>query len=468
MPFKISCIALCLFCVFSLKAQEMKYLGFLDLDRDKYSLIGQFDSLLLIYRSSNSKHYIEAIGTDFKNSKKTELEIPKGHFHFFRIINDRTSFSIVYCLQHKGKTEIRLKKLSPDAAEVFDTLVLNYPGQVHIADIETVLSENRKQMLIYDFQNDNTLSWATFDLENLRVGNQKYLNEDELLLKLEEAIVSDAADVFFLIAENSRYRRRNNNIKFKTFKAEGKNYENTCLLAGIYLESLKFKYDEVNKRISGAALYSDKGYGAKGILSFKAIIPENFTFSVIPFGDILQTNLEGGKNKKNNGVEHLKIIELILRRDGGFIVVSEQYVRYEYQMPTSFRNDFPTNRQVEFYYDNILVSSIHPDGSIHWNTVLYKNQKSENDEGRYSSYFLMKNPRGLKLIFNDEINWTSAVYEYELMPDGSQQRRRIFPDEAIEKKDILPEFRKAIQISAKKLIFVQQKNNKLHFGAISY
>ena len=35
-------------------------------------------------------------------------------------------------------------------------------------------------------------------------------------------------------------------------------------------------------------------------------------------------------------------------------------------------------------------------------------------------------------------------------------------------KDILPEFRKAIQISANKLIFVQQKNSKLHFGVISY
>jgi hypothetical protein len=254
----------------------------------------------------------------------------------------------------------------------------------------------------------------------------------------------------------------------KSFTAAGKNYENICLLPGIYLESLKFKYDEVNGRLSGAALYSEKGYGAKGILSFKAIVPDVFTFSQIPFADTLQTNLKGGKNKRNNGVENLRINELILRRDGGFIAISEQYVRYEYQMPANFRNDFPTNRQVEFYYDNILVSSFHPDGAVHWNTVLYKNQKSENDEGRYSSYFLMKNPRGLRIIFNDEINWTSAVYEYELMPDGNQQRRRIFPDEAIEEKDILPEFRKAIQISANKFIFVQQKNNKLHFGAISY
>jgi hypothetical protein len=115
-----------------------------------------------------------------------------------------------------------------------------------------------------------------------------------------------------------------------------------------------------------------------------------------------------------------------------------------------------------------LLSSLHNDGSLHWNTVLYKNQKSENDDGRYSSYFLMKNPRGIRLIFNDEINWTSAVYEYEILPDGSQQRKRIFPDTAIEDKDILPEFRKAVQISGNKLIFAQQKNNKLHFGAITY
>ena len=80
----------------------------------------------------------------------------------------------------------------------------------------------------------------------------------------------------------------------------------------------------------------------------------------------------------------------------------------------------------------------------------------------------MKNPKGLRLVFNDEINWNSAVYEYILMPDGSQQRRRIFPDEMIEEKDILPEFRKAVQISGNKLIFAQPKNSKLHFGSITY
>ena len=78
-----------------------------------------------------------------------------------------------------------------------------------------------------------------------------------------------------------------------------KYYENTCLLSAIFLESLKFKYDEVNQRISGAALYSDKGYGSIGMLSFKANIPDTFTFAIIPFGDTLLTNLKGGKNKRN-------------------------------------------------------------------------------------------------------------------------------------------------------------------------
>ena len=465
---KISFTILFLVQMLCLNAQEMKYLGFIEMDRDKFSFIGQFDSLLLVYRSSYTKNYIEAINPDFKSSKKTEIDFPKGQFYFFRIINDRSSFSIVYGIQHKGKTEIRIKKMSPLSEEISDTLVSAYPDIVHFGDIETVLSENRQKLLVYILKNENTMSWSVFDLGSMIRSEEKFMNLEDLNSNLEEIHLSDKGDVFILISQNSRYRRRNNSLVLKSFSVEGKNYENTCLLPGIYLESLKFKYDEVNAKLSGAALYSEKGYGSKGLISFIADVPESFTFTVNNFSDTLQTNLKGSKNSKNNGVEHLKINDLILRRDGGFIAVSEQYVRYEYQMPSNFRNDFPSNRQVEFYYDNILLSSLHNDGSLHWNTVLYKNQKSENDDGRYSSYFLMKNPRGLRLIFNDEINWTSAVYEYEILPDGSQQRKRIFPDTAIEDKDILPEFRKAVQISGNKLIFAQQKNNKLHFGSITY
>jgi hypothetical protein len=468
MPFKISCIALCLICVFSLKAQEMKYLGFVDLDRDRYSLIGQFDSLFLIYRSSFSKSYIETIQRDFKTSKKTALELPKGQFNLFRIINDRSSFSIVYGLQHKGKTEIRIKKLSPELTQIYDTLVLDYSDLISFSDIETLLSENRQQLLIYNYKNDNTISWSVFNIEQIILSDEKYYNDTDLSSKLEEMYVSDAGDVYFLISNNSRYRRKNNSLVLKSYMNDGKNYENTCLMNGKYLESIKFKYDEVNTRLSGAAIYSEKGYGAKGIISFSGKVPDLFTFNVVTFNDSLKTNLTGGKNKRTSGVEHLKINEIMLRRDGGFIAIAEQFVRYEYQMPANYHNDIPSNRQIEFYYDNILVSSFQPDGTMHWNTVLYKNQKSENDDGRYSSYFLMKNPKGLRLVFNDEINWNSAVYEYILMPDGSQQRRRIFPDEMIEEKDILPEFRKAVQISGNKLIFAQPKNSKLHFGSITY
>ncbi len=465
---KISYTILFLIQTIILNAQEMKYLGFVEMDRDKFSLIGQFDSLLLIYRSSFTKNYIEAINPDFKSSKKTELDFPKGQFYFFRTINDKTTFSIIYGLQHKGKTEIRIKKLSPMGNEVYDTLVKGYSEIVPFGDIETVLSENKQKLLTYHVNDISTMSWSVFDIENMSRAEEKFMNYKDLNSSLEEVHLSDKGDVFILMAQNSRYRRKYNQLILKSFLQDGKNYENSIVLSGIYLESMKFKLDEVNARLSGAALYSEKSYGAKGLISFRAEVPDTFTFTINNFSDTLKTNLKGTKNNRNSGVEHLKINDLILRRDGGFIAISEQYVRYEYQMPSNFRNDFPSNRQVEFYYNNILLSSLYKNGSLHWNTVLYKNQKSENDDGRYSSYFLMKNPRGIRLIFNDEINWTSAVYEYELMPDGSQQRKRIFPDAEIEDKDILPEFRKAIQISGNKIIFAQQKNNKLHFGSITY
>jgi hypothetical protein len=199
-------------------------------------------------------------------------------------------------MQHKGKTEIRIKKLSTDVTQIYDTLVLDYSDLISFNDIETLLSENRQQLLVYNYKNDNTISWSVFNIEQIALSEEKYYNDTDLSSKLEEMYVSDAGDVYLLISNNSRYRRKNNSIVLKSYMNDGKNYENTCLMNGIYLESIKFKYDEVNGRLSGAAIYSEKGYGAKGIISFLGKAPEQFTFNVVTFNDSLKTNLTGGKN----------------------------------------------------------------------------------------------------------------------------------------------------------------------------
>ena len=54
---------------------------------------------------------------------------------------------------------------------------------------------------------------------------------------------------------------------------------------------------------------------------------------------------------------------------------------------------------VDYHYEDIVVISIHPDGQTHWKTILPKRQYSQDDNAIYSSFFLLKTPKSLRLLF---------------------------------------------------------------------
>ena len=182
----------------------------------------------------------------------------------------------------------------------------------------------------------------------------------------------------------------------------------------------------------------------------------------------MHIRLRGEKKKKLDGITNLEMNDIILRRDGGIICVAEQNFKFEYQLMSSFYNDQSPHRQADYLYENILVASIHPDGNLHWKDVLYKSQSSENDNGRYSSYFLMKTPSNLRFLYNDDIRWTTNIFEYIVSGIGAVDRNRLFEKEGKERVAIMPEFRSAIQISATALIATSVRNNRMRLVKISY
>ena len=56
----------------------------------------------------------------------------------------------------------------------------------------------------------------------------------------------------------------------------------------------------------------------------------------------------------------------------------------------------------------------------------------------------------------------SNIFEYELSPKGEAKRKRLFEkEEEKNKEEIMPEFKKAIQISSNTMIAGHFRNNKL-------
>ena len=156
-----------------------------------------------------------------------------------------------------------------------------------------------------------------------------------------------------------------------------------------------------------------------------------------------------------------------LRQDGGFIFFAES--QREYTRRTSYQSTYGRGEGLlgwmDHFFEDVVAISVHPDGKEHWRRVLFKKQFSQDDAAIFSSYFLMKTPSRLKLVFNDEIKNNNTVSEYILDPLGRFNRNSLL---STDYQNLKIRFADAIQISSNEFLAPSEKNRKLSLVKITY
>lgn len=223
--------------------------------------------------------------------------------------------------------------------------------------------------------------------------------------------------------------------------------------------------------------YSVEGsYYVKLNSSTKSILVESFK----EFGlDFLKQNLtEKGKKKmeknakKGNDTElfHIDLDDIVLRDDGGAVLVGEQYFVSAYTTTDSNGNRSTT---YTYRYNDIVVVNIDPLGEITWNQKIAKKQVSTNDGGFFSSYVMAIDGSKMHFVFNDNAknlmraeddkiyisanNKETLITMVTLSGDGTQSRKALF---AARDAAILARPKVCRQISEKELVVYGQR--KVH------
>jgi hypothetical protein len=112
--------------------------------------------------------------------------------------------------------------------------------------------------------------------------------------------------------------------------------------------------------------------------------------------------------------------DLIMRDDGGVVLVGEQF----YIRKSTTTTDGVSRTTYYYYYNDIIVVSINPAGEIEWSKKIAKRQMSANDGGFFSSYALTVNDNKLHFLFNDnvknlEYKGHGKVYPYKVRKGSS-------------------------------------------------
>jgi hypothetical protein len=459
----------------ALTAQKLVLSEELPLRTDmSYDIIGEIKGRVLIFRNRVDKFEVQAFDDQMRSSWSKPVELEKRNPSVLGINTVRDSFSIIYTCKEKGNTVIRAD-LFDASANKKKTLALRDYGYMFFNPRFTIVrSEDRSKVLIYHIDKD-IFSAVCFDNVNMKVMWDSSFPLDSYLLTddISHVQLSNEGRMYSIL-EKDNYGGRKEKHRIVMFTYGGEKDPLSSIIIPMQdrlTYGVSFLYDNINERLTAGGLYFERNSDrAEGFfyLSIPRYNPDSYILSFNVFDDKFVSDLEGKDVRQNRGIGEIDVRNIVLRRDGGLILIGEENLNSVRTISTSSFNRFPMDNlgarsSVDYYYNDIFVIAIHPNGEPHWKDVLYKKQFSQDDSAVFSSYFLVKTARNLRLIFNDEIKMENTVSEYVLKGDGAFNRNSMLSTEHLK---LHLRFRDAVQVSADKVIVPSERRGQLRIAKI--
>lgn len=255
----------------------------------------------------------------------------------------------------------------------------------------------------------------------------------------ENWLLTDDAD---FILEGSYYsKEKSENRKrwdaYKLFVSANGNsgaIEYAINTSNLILSSSAIAYDAINKKIVLAAFYTDNVSTKSGIIyaSLGTSVNDSLLMIRQPIGEATLARMFAGQNldRSRAGIENLSIEKVILRNDGGAVLVTEVSYVTDYSYYDYFTQNYIRN--FEYHFNNVITFSINADGSIDWDAVLRKDQISTNDYGKYSSFALAMTENDISLLYNTRTDRNNGVAYFGIKRNGETESKEIIkPEERI-------------------------------------
>ena len=267
-----------------------------------------------------------------------------------------------------------------------------------------IRSENRKTIVIYQIKEQKKIEAIAFNLETQQVIWEKMIQPKDMAYyeQYEQILTSNHGDLFIVLKKNNRKQKKEKHF----FEIHHITASGDYTFFGIHMQNhltydSHFSYDNKNDRLVAGGLFSNKNRGRANGFYFMTVPPEDYENHQLTFTDFdedIVNNLIGKKANLEKGVADLDVQEIVHRHDGGALLIIERNRHLE-RGGVSSRVGYGGGRSiVDYYYDDVLAVSVHPDGKTHWKNVLHKKQYSQDDNAVFSSYFLLKTPSNLSLI----------------------------------------------------------------------
>ncbi|MEO1411857.1 MAG: hypothetical protein AAFW73_18345 [Bacteroidota bacterium] len=439
---------------------------------DGYAIIGRMKNRILLFRFRGNEYLVQAFDHKLRTSWSKEIQLERKNPKVIEIIPDRDDFTVIYQHRKKSHLVIRANKYDAAANLVDSTEIVDLGASWYVPPYSAVLSEDRQKMVLYAIEKQTEIIAYSFDLQNMQLlWSNRFkpanLNEPHD----HEQIIVDNQGNFYFVMEKENRRSRQEEHRYEVYRCNQDIQTITVPAPEYQTYDISFAFDNLNQSIVAAGLYSEKNRGrANGYFFLRVELQADnkYLLRYEEFPEAFLSSISGRGVDEEKGLSECNIQQVVLRRDGGILFVAERNHRLERRSTGVDRGYVGRDGGryiIDYYHDDLFAYSIHPDGTTHWKTVMHKKQYSQDDNAAFSSFFLLKTPTALRLIFNDEIRNENTVSEYVIRGDGNFDRNSVMSTES---QNIRLRFRDALQVGANALIIPSERRNRLRLVLLEY
>lgn len=203
---------------------------------------------------------------------------------------------------------------------------------------------------------------------------------------------------------------------------------------------------------------------------------------------------ERGDTRREAELLQYDLDDLILRSDGGAVLIAEQYYVFEdtYQDFVDPRfggvgrvgrfGNAGFQRDRYYNYNDIIVVNISPDGNIDWASRIPKRQRTVNDGGYYSSYAKTITSGKLYFVYNDNPRNLEAderrrnrIYDFNgagsviIMAEVDMQGNvNLFPIDSSRNASVLTRPKICRQIGKRTMAIYGENGRRYRFGSLDF
>ena len=465
-----SLLVACLFLAnFQVIGQKITYS---DPDRDdprtlNFEIIGKLSGRILIYKNYRDLHYITVLDADMRMLEKNKIDLPNPRLLSTEFLVYPDFAYMIYQYQKKGALFCGAIKLDANGKQVGQPIEMDSTENVNTAvnaKIYSVInSEDKQKILIFKVNSHNDkqhiLTTCLFNKElQLQKKSKLSINMPQRNDFLSEFTVDNDGDLACIRASGTSSNDNINKVTLITKSANSDNFTSTDLkLNGIFLDDIRLKADNINKHYLITSFISKTRRGNIEGLYYAVwdkILNKESLNAVTSFSEELRSDAKGEGGIKA-AFNDFFLKNIILRKDGGFIIIAESAYStsrgntlsrwdYLYGSPYWSPADYYTwrspsgyypwgynnmnninNTLTRFYADNVAVISFEPSGRVEWSNVVRKSQYDDNTDN-FIGFGLLNTGDQLHFLFNIQEKRSMILSDQSITPMGQIDRNPTF------------------------------------------